>query len=185
MPKILENPKEKILREASILLDKGYNNFNIREIAKACKFSLGTVYNYFKNKTELIIEVFNIKWNETLEKIKLISILDINFEEKIKLIYEELDKFLKYHKSIFLELSKEEMKLKERREHNLNKYKVFNELYLILDNIIDFHKSKKEINIEIETRKISSLFINNMINISMKTIDLTIEEFLYIVLNKI
>lgn len=185
MPKVLENPKEKILREASILLDKGYNNFNIREIAKACDFSLGTVYNYFKNKTELIIEIFNIKWNETLEKIKLISILDINFEEKIILIYEELNKFLKYHKSIFLELSKEEIKIKSRKEHNINKYKVFDELHLILNNIIDYHKSKEEINIDMQTRKISSFIINNMISISMNTIELDIQEFLYIILNKI
>lgn len=185
MPKILENPREKILKEACILLDKGYNNFNIREIAKACDFSLGTVYNYFKNKTELIIEVFNIKWNETLEEIKETSDLNISFEEKISLIYEKLDKFLIYHRGVFLEISREKIKCKEKKEHNLSKYKVFDELYLILDNIIETHKSNKEISIEVETRKLTAFFINNMINISMKSMDLTIEEFLYIALNKL
>ena len=184
MPKILENPREKILNEACLLLEEGYSNFSMREIANRCEFALGTVYNYFKNKSDLIIEVFNIKWNETLEEAKNISNIDTDFENKIKLIYICLDKFLKYHKNIFFELSKEEMKLKEKREHSLNNYNVFDELYLLVDNIINLHKEKKEININIETRKLSSFFISNMLNLSMKKLDFSIDDLLYIALNK-
>ena len=76
------------------------------------------------------------------------------------------------------------MKLKEKREHSLNNYNVFDELYLLVDNIINLHKEKKEININIETRKLSSFFISNMLNLSMKKLDFSIDDLLYIALNK-
>ena len=43
MPKILESPREKILKEAKIELEKnGYKKLIMRELAKSCNIGLGT-----------------------------------------------------------------------------------------------------------------------------------------------
>ena len=87
MPKILQNPRETILKEGYILLEeKGYKNFSMRELANRCEIGLGTVYNYFETKMSLVREIFNDTWIHLIDDLKTVKQKDRQFEEKIKLI---------------------------------------------------------------------------------------------------
>ena len=49
--------KDEILCVCRELIRKeGYKSINIRHVAKCCHISVGSVYNYFESKTDLIAE---------------------------------------------------------------------------------------------------------------------------------
>ena len=57
--------KQEILKQSrSILQTKGYRSISIRAIAQACHVSIGSIYNYFKSKTDLISETIESVWLE-------------------------------------------------------------------------------------------------------------------------
>lgn len=185
MPKILVNPREKILKESYILLkEQGYESFSMRELALRCNIGLGTVYNYFKNKMAIVEELFNDKWKYTIEGIKEIKYQDINFEEKLRLIFDKLEDFFRYHKEIFVALNKFQKNEKIKGAKECNRRYTMEELHIILDEIIKETKNKGEISIEIDSRKLASFIMNNMVSIIMGKMELSIEEFIFIVTNK-
>ena len=105
------------LSSKDLILEKGINNITISQIAKSAKIGKGTVYEYFKNKEEIVFELVNIlmqKHNE--EKSKRLN-LQISTRQKIKeffsFFYKEEDKELrqiyKQFTSIALISRKEEM----------------------------------------------------------------------------
>ena len=193
MPKILINPKEKILKEAYLLLkEQGYESFSMRELASRCNIGIGTVYNYFKNKMAIVGELFNDKWKYTIESIKEIRYKDISFEEKLRQIYYKLEDFLMYHKEIFFELNKFQRKEKvqnKKEEHvtegeECSRRYTMEELHSVLEEIIKENKNKDEISVKIEERKLASFIMSNMVNIIMGRMELSIDEFIFIVTNK-
>jgi AcrR family transcriptional regulator len=191
LPKILVNPREKILKEAyELLKEQGYESFSMRELASRCNIGIGTVYNYFKNKMAIVGELFNDKWKYTIEGIKEIRYKDISFEEKLRFIYYKLEDFLMYHKEIFLELNKSgrkgKVQEKERTKEteDCNRRYTMEELHSVLEEIIKETKNKDEISIEIEERKLASFIMSNMVNIIMGRMELSIDEFIFIVKNK-
>lgn len=74
MPKAIEDLRGTILREARpILLDHGYENLTIRNVARICDVAVGTVYRYFDSKDELVMEIMNGDWTPVMENIRRIA----------------------------------------------------------------------------------------------------------------
>ncbi len=93
MPKIIENLEEEIARTAlELFKDNSYQSISMRKIASEVGIAVGTLYNYYPNKWELYIEVFEESWRESY------YILKDNFEKAeenylinyLKVIYEEM-----------------------------------------------------------------------------------------------
>ena len=58
MSRIIENPKGLILSNAKELLyNEGFKKFSMRNLSRKCGIALGTIYNYYSTKEELIIEM--------------------------------------------------------------------------------------------------------------------------------
>ncbi len=71
MPKILENVREELIKEAKKeVMESGYSLLTIRSVAAACHIAPGTVYNYFKSKDALVAAFMIEDWNEKVSKIK-------------------------------------------------------------------------------------------------------------------
>ena len=69
MPKLLENIREDILQAAKKeLLAKGYEKCSLRSVARQCKIAVGTIYNYFPSKLELVAVIMLEDWNHKLRK---------------------------------------------------------------------------------------------------------------------
>jgi len=55
MPKIIKDLESRLVEEAQRqIAESGYSAMTIRSIAKACNIAVGTVYNYFPSKEDLI-----------------------------------------------------------------------------------------------------------------------------------
>ena len=68
MPKIIDDLRESLLREARrMLLQDGGRALTIRNVAGACHVAVGTVYNYFRSKDELMAVVMLEDWQESLQ----------------------------------------------------------------------------------------------------------------------
>jgi AcrR family transcriptional regulator len=71
MPKIIQNLNEEIAKTAlELFKDTSYKNVSMRKIASEVGIAVGTLYNYYPNKWELYISVFEESWRETYQILK-------------------------------------------------------------------------------------------------------------------
>ena len=73
--------KNKIYDVAVELMEKnGYENIKIEDVCKKAKVSVGSFYNYFKSKSDILSEIFNRADNyfeiEVIDNLKSINSLD-------------------------------------------------------------------------------------------------------------
>lgn len=71
MPKIIDDLRGSFLREArSMLQQDGGRTMTIRNVAARCHVAVGTVYNYFKSKDELMAHVMLEDWQCAMEDMR-------------------------------------------------------------------------------------------------------------------
>ena len=73
--------KEAILEASRELIrTKGWTSINIRSVAKACNISVGSIYNYFQNKTDLITATIESIWQDIFhmpeEELSFLNFID-------------------------------------------------------------------------------------------------------------
>ena len=72
MPRIIENLKDRLIAETQKQIEEnGYGALTIRSVAKACGVGIGTVYNYFQSKEELIAKHLLDDWKQCIAAIRL------------------------------------------------------------------------------------------------------------------
>ncbi len=104
MPRVIENLKEKILAEADRQLqDVGYGAMTIQSIAKACGVGVGTVYNYFSSKDEILVACMAVAWMECMETIRAVAKYAPTYETVIHCIYDQIRTFGEEHAYFFRE----------------------------------------------------------------------------------
>ena len=100
-----------------LVLEKGIKNLTISEIAKTARVGKGTIYDYFKNKEDLVFEIINYLLAQYNEEIEQKIAKSTTTKEKIKafmyFFYDEdkaeLRGFYKEFRSIGLTSANEEM----------------------------------------------------------------------------
>ena len=71
MPKAIDDLHRTILREARpILLEHGYEQLTIRNVARICDVAVGTVYRYFDSKDDLVAEIMRGDWDPALQRMR-------------------------------------------------------------------------------------------------------------------
>lgn len=101
MPKIIEDIETKILNAAYELFQEiGYENIDMRKIAAKAGIGVGTLYNYYKNKNQLLISVLKLSWKDTLSKLENAMKIPNEPKEKINLFIEILHDDLNARKNI-------------------------------------------------------------------------------------
>lgn len=102
MPKLIENLKEKLLAEADKQLQEvGYGAMTIQSIAKACGVGVGTVYNYFSSKDEILIACMAEAWGKRLDRIRTVAQYAQTYEAVVHCIYDQILTFEEEHGYIF------------------------------------------------------------------------------------
>lgn len=85
MPKIIENVEERIYDAALQLFgEKGYDKVEMKMIAKEAEIAVGTLYNYYPNKKNLFICIFNKSWQETFRKLDIVLKGEEPIQSKIR-----------------------------------------------------------------------------------------------------
>lgn len=89
--------KEKIIEYGfNLICEKGYYNTNTAEIAKAAGVSTGIVYNYFKDKHDILIEGIKLYANNIFFPTILIS--KFNKTDLSNYLEKMIDSFIENHK---------------------------------------------------------------------------------------
>ncbi len=102
MPKILNDPKENMLKEVERLLkEEGYAAVTIRSVAQGCGLGVGTVYNYFPSKEAMLAEYLLTDWRECLEAIREAGREPSGVEAVARCICRELNRFAGEHMTVF------------------------------------------------------------------------------------
>lgn len=102
MPKVIENLREKILTEANKQMQEvGYGAMTIQSIAKACGVGVGTVYNYFPSKDEIVIACVAADWMERMETIRAVAKYSTTYEAVIHCVYDQIYSFGVEHEYFF------------------------------------------------------------------------------------
>jgi len=102
MPKIIENLENRLLEEAKQQIEEqGYSAMTIRSVAKACGVGVGTVYNYFPSKEDLIATFMLQEWKDCVAAIQAVSISSDHAEPVARCIYDQLIAYAQRHSAIF------------------------------------------------------------------------------------
>jgi AcrR family transcriptional regulator len=106
MPKIIENLEARLIDEAEKQITKnGYGAMTMRSVAKGCGIGVGTVYNYFSCKEELVAKFLLKDWNEALADFDAISENSQTVRPVARHIYDCLTAFARRHAAIFQDFS--------------------------------------------------------------------------------
>ena len=102
MPKIIKNLESKLIEEAKRqIAEAGYGAVTIRSIATACGVGVGTVYNYFSSKEELLATYLLTDWNSCVTAIAAVSRYSDKPEPVVRCIYDQLVTYARRHEAVF------------------------------------------------------------------------------------
>ena len=102
MPKIIKNLESKLIEEAKKQIEKeGYGAVTIRSIATACGVGVGTVYNYFSSKEELLATYMLADWNTCIAAIQAVSRYSDSPAPVVRCIYDQLVAYASRHQAVF------------------------------------------------------------------------------------
>jgi len=102
MPKIIENPESRLTEEAVRQIEaNGYSAMTIRSVAKACGVGVGTVYNYFSSKEDLLARHLLQSWQPCITAINAVSTYCDSPEPVLHCIYDQLCAYATRHRAIF------------------------------------------------------------------------------------
>lgn len=78
---------------AKIIIEKDIKQCNMRNISNELGVAVGTLYNYYKSRNQLLKDLFGKSWTLTLNRLLNIKELEMTYEEKmislIEKIYED------------------------------------------------------------------------------------------------
>lgn len=102
MPKIIENLPQRLIEEAKRQIEEnGYGAMTIRSVAQKCGVGVGTVYNYYASKDDLLASYLLADWNQCVFAINAVSTYSDTPTPVAKCIHDQLFHYAQRHQSIF------------------------------------------------------------------------------------
>lgn len=131
------NHKKIILSKAKeIAINEGVIKINIRTVAKNSGIAIGTVYNYFPSKADLLVAVIQDFWEGAFRDVDWKSFRDNDFYDNLEKIYSILYHYLRKFKENWLEqlaLLKTQEKLLGRQKEDEYFQKMRSKIKLLID----------------------------------------------------
>ena len=163
----LSNDKSRriIAAAETVFARQGYDRARILEISRSAGVAEGTVYEYFKNKEELLYSVLHCRFQEHLAS------LDELFD--IKTPVRKLRRFIRYHFSLYLNQPSFVKTfilngIYNRRFYASLPYRDFRRYLDTLDAIMDGGKSSGSFNPRINNRIFKNLFIGAFSHMALR-----------------
>lgn len=102
MPKIIKDLESRLIEEARRQVEEsGYGAMTIRSVAKACAVGVGTVYNYFPSKDNLLATYLLSDWKDCISAIDNLSQRSDSPEPVIRCMFDQLLSYAQRHQAIF------------------------------------------------------------------------------------
>lgn len=166
MEKCIVNYKEIILSEAkNIAMKQGITKLNIRAVAKNSEISIGTVYNYFPSKGDLLVAVIEDFWCGAFTDVNWQGFTSNNFYDNLENVYTILYNYLNKFKENWLEqlsLLEKQDKLLGRQKENEYFVKIYDKIINLID--MDDNLKNYQWSETISKEKIAEFIFENMIN---------------------
>lgn len=83
-----------------IIVQSGIQGLNMRDVAQQCGISVGTVYNYFPSKSDLVVATIESVWIEILQDSQ-VHISPCSFAEAIVSLFDSIQKGSQRYPSFF------------------------------------------------------------------------------------
>ncbi len=97
---MIENLKERIQEEArNQIVNLGYSKTTIRSVAQACNIGVGTMYNYYRSKEELVSSIMLDDWRQCIEQMEKAPTDDA--EAFLRTLQGSLSEFIGKYRNIF------------------------------------------------------------------------------------
>ena len=102
MPKIIKNLERKLVEEARRQIEEsGYSAVTIRSVAAVCGVGVGTVYNYYASKDELLAAYMLEDWNTCVTAIHAVGNYSDHPQPVARCIYDQLNAYALRHQAVF------------------------------------------------------------------------------------
>ncbi len=102
MPKIIENLPQKLIAEDRRLAEEdGYQAVTVRAVATGCGVGVGTVYNYFSSKDDLLAAYLLEQWQDSVVRFTAVAETSDDPRTVLMAMYQEMTLFGQQHRDIF------------------------------------------------------------------------------------
>lgn len=105
----MKEDKRELIREAAIRVfsEKGFHQARAEEIAQAAGVAVGTIYNYFKNKGEILLDIFATEFEERKRFYEQLRRSGLPVIEQIKEVLQEHFRLLEERRELMQVLLRE------------------------------------------------------------------------------
>lgn len=140
MSRAIDNVKELILASAKeIAYNEGTSAISMRKLALNCNIALGTIYNYYPTKMDIIISIVEDFWRNCLVSFKAKE--NIDFFQEIESLYFHIYDYLEKFKSDFL-TGLSSLSANSKNKGKLKEAEFMDNLVGFFQRILEKHKSE-------------------------------------------
>lgn len=102
MPKIIENLESRLIEEARRQIEAvGYRGVTIRSVASACGVGIGTFYNYFSSKNDLVATYLLEDWSSCMASVDQVCQQATEPEPVVRCMFDQLISYAARHQNVF------------------------------------------------------------------------------------
>lgn len=158
--------RNKILWSAEqVFAEKGYNQATVADIARLANVAEGTVYEYFRNKEDLLFSIPEQRFKDYLERLEEL------FEIKTPL--RKLRRLIRYHFMLYMTHQNYTkvflLNIQLNKEfYDLDVYKKFRQYTDFIESVLDEGKKDGTIRPEINNRIFRNLFIGAFSHMALR-----------------
>lgn len=140
-----EKNKKALIREAAtrIISRKGYFQTRPKDVAEEADISVGTIYNYFESKQEILVDIFSEEFSDRREFYQKLSERDLPLIDQIKKILKRHFSRLSNHKELMRVIIQERFKPGSKLGRKLNKS--YSEAIYYVEQLIEEALEKEQI----------------------------------------
>lgn len=103
----------------NVFLKKGFQETSMREIAEAAGLGKSTLYDYFRNKDEILVYYFEDQLNDLTTEARQIALQNEPADKRLHEITETHMEFLQANKNLFMKMSMEAQRLKPESQRKI------------------------------------------------------------------
>lgn len=132
----MKEDKRELIREAAIrtFSEKGFHQTRAEEIAQAAGVAVGTIYNYFKSKEEVLLDIFATEFEEWKRFYEELRRSGLPVVEQVREILQERFRLLRERRELMQVLLRERFKPDKGLKARLTK--LYREIVGYVEDII-------------------------------------------------
>lgn len=137
MPKIIENAQGQIQDVAArILAEHGYEKLTMRGVARRCGMAVGTIYNYYSCKDDVVRDVMLRDWAAARAAMEKVAASAVNLPHGLRDFFANLRDFVAAHRETWRVMSME-ISARERTEMRYSPAAFREEMDVMLATLLD------------------------------------------------